>query len=206
MAKLSKKCRLCRREGEKLFLKGERCHTGKCPIDKKGAVPPGQHGIKNFRRLSSYGQQLREKQKIKRVYGVLEKQFRRLYKQAEKRKGDTGFILLQLLESRLDNVLYRLGLVPSRTFARQIITHGHVTVNGQKVTIPSYLVKLDDQVTFDPKIAKMTQVLSWIKEKRIKTPSWLDKKAIVGKVVGLPERKEIDENLNESLIVEFYSK
>jgi len=206
MAKLSKKCRLCRREGQKLFLKGDRCHSAKCPLEKKGAVPPGQHGIKSFRRLSSYGQQLREKQKTKRIYGVLEKQFRRLYKKAEKKKGDTGFILLQLLELRLDNVLYRLGTVPSRTFARQIITHGHVTVNGKKMTIPSYLVRKDDLVTFNQQISKMTSVQSWIKEKRVKTPSWIQKKAIVGKVIGLPERKEIDENIDESLIVEYYSK
>ncbi len=206
MARLTKKCRQCRREGVKLFLKGDRCHTGKCPIEKKGAVPPGQHGIKSFRRISSYGQQLREKQKTKRIYGVLERQFRKLYKEAERKRGDTGFLLLQLLELRLDNVIYRLGLVPSRSFSRQIITHGHVTVNGKKMDIPSYLVKKDDQVSISSQIAKMTSVQSWIKEKKIKTPSWLDKKAIVGKVIGLPERKEIDEGIDESLIVEYYSK
>lgn len=194
---LDAKCRLCRREGRKLFLKGERCYSPRCPIERKGAVPPGQHGQKWRRRLSEYGQQLREKQKAKRIYGVLERQFKRYF---EKK------LPLQLLESRLDNVIYRLGFVPSRSVARQLVRHGHVLVDNKKVDIPSYQVKPGQLISLTPKALKMEVVKKSLAEKERKIPEWLQRKAAIGKMVHLPEKEEIDTDINESLIIEFYSR
>lgn len=203
---LDSKCRLCRREGTKLFLKGERCFSPKCPLEKKGAVAPGQHGLKMRRRLSEYGVQLREKQKAKRTYGVLERQFRRYFKKAFKKRGVTGEALLQLLESRLDNVVYRLGFVPSRSVARQVVRHGHILVDGKKVDIPSYQVKPGQVINLNPKAMKMEVVKKSLAEKKKEIPSWLQKKAAVGKIIRLPTRGEIGADIAEQLIVEYYSR
>jgi len=203
---LDSKCRLCRREGTKLFLKGERCFSPKCPLEKKGAVAPGQHGLKMRRRLSEYGVQLREKQKAKRTYGVLERQFRRYFKKAFKKRGVTGEALLQLLESRLDNVVYRLGFVPSRSVARQLVRHGHILVDGKKVDIPSYQVKPGQVINLNPKAMKIEVVKKSLAEKKKEIPSWLQKKAAVGKIIRLPTREEIGADIAEQLIVEYYSR
>jgi len=203
---LDSKCRLCRREGRKLFLKGERCFSPKCPLEKKGAVAPGQHGLKMRRRLSEYGVQLREKQKAKRTYGVLERQFRRYFKKAFKKRGATGEALLQLLESRLDNVVYRLGFVPSRSVARQLVHHGHILVDGKKVDIPSYQVKPGQVINLNLKAMKMEVVKKSLAEKKKEIPSWLQKKAAVGKIIRLPTREEIGADIAEQLIVEYYSR
>jgi len=203
---LDSKCRLCRREGTKLFLKGERCFSPKCPLEKKGAVAPGQHGLKMRRRLSEYGVQLREKQKAKRTYGVLERQFRRYFKKAFKKRGVTGEALLQLLESRLDNVVYRLGFVPSRSVARQLVHHGHILVDGKKVDIPSYQVKPGQVINLNPKAMKIEVVKKSLAEKKKEIPSWLQKKAAVGKIIRLPTREEIGADIAEQLIVEYYSR
>lgn len=200
------KCRLCRREGIKLYLKGERCYSPKCPIERKGAVPPGQHGQRRFSRASGYSHQLREKQKAKRIYGVLERQFRNYFKKALKVKEATGKFLLQLLESRLDNVVYRLGFVPSRSVARQLVDHGHILVDNKKVTIPSYQVKPEQTITLSTKALKIELVKKSLAEKGKKIPDWLKVKAAVGKMVRLPEREEIDLDINENLIVEYYSR
>lgn len=200
------KCRLCRREGVKLFLKGERCFSPKCPIEKKGAVPPGQHGSKRRRRLSGYGQQLREKQKTKRLYGVLEKPFRNYFSRAVKKGEATGEILLQLLESRLDNLVYRLGLTPSRSVARQLVSHGHVLVDGKKVNIPSYQVKPGQVVSLSAKGLKLEPVKASLANKSAKVPDWLQRKAGIGKMKRLPERSEMPSEIDENLIVEFYSR
>lgn len=200
------KCRLCRREGTKLFLKGERCYSPKCPIERKGAVTPGQHGPKKQGRLSDFGRQLREKQKAKRVYGVLERQFKNYFKKAIKNRQATGEKLLQLLETRLDNAVFRLGLVPSRSVAREIVTHGHVFVNGKKVNIPSYQIKPGEVVSLKPKLLELDLVKKAISEKERKIPAWLEKKVAVGKMVRFPKREEIDVDLDEHLIIEFYSR
>lgn len=199
------KCRLCRREGTKLFLKGERCYT-KCPIDKKGAVPPGQHGQRRGRRLSDYGQRLREKQKAKRLYGVLEKQFRRYFEKAMKVREATGEALLQLLESRLDNVVYQLGFVSSRAAAKQLIGHGHVLVDNKKVDIPSYQVKPGQIVRLSDKGTKIESVKISLEGKKGEAPGWLKKKAAVGQMLRLPEGEEIGTDIDEQLIVEYYSR
>jgi small subunit ribosomal protein S4 len=200
------KCRLCRKEGVKLFLKGTRCFSPKCPIERRGGVPPGQHGQKGGKRLSEYGLQLREKQKVKRLYGVLERQFRRYYKEAAKVKEATGRALLQLLERRLDNVVYRLGFVPSRGVARQLVNHGHVLVDGKKVDIPSYRVKQEQTISLDAKALNISEVKKALAEKDKAVPKWLKRKAAVGKIESLPEREEIESDINEQLIVEFYSR
>lgn len=200
------KCRLCRREGVKLFLKGTRCFSPKCPIERRGGVPPGQHGQRRGRRLSEFGGQLREKQKAKRLYGVLERQFRRYYEQVAKVKEGTGEALLQLLETRLDNVVYRLGFVLSRGIARQLVNHGHVLVDGKKVDIPSYRVKPGQTISLSPKGLTINQVKTALAEKDRQIPGWLKRKAAVGKIDRLPKRDEIDANINEQLIVEFYSR
>lgn len=206
MAKyLGPKCRLCRREGIKLFLRGERCFSPKCPIERKGALPPGQHGQKGRKKLSGYGLQLREKQKTKRIYGVLERQFKRYFDLALKKKGSTGEILLALLETRLDNVLYRLGFVPGRATAKQLISHGHVFVDGKKVDISSYSLKPGQVISLSPKALEMEIVKKSLAEKT-KPPSWLEKKGAVGKVIRMPKREEIDTDVNEQLIVEYYSR
>jgi small subunit ribosomal protein S4 len=200
------KCRLCRREGIKLFLKGARCFSPKCPIERRGGVPPGQHGQRRARRLSEFGIQLREKQKAKRLYGVLERQFQRYYKKAAKVREATGEALLQLLETRLDNVVYRSGFALSRAVARQLVSHGHVLVDGKKVNIPSYQMKPGQTVSLTTKGLVIGQVKTALKEKDKTIPSWLERKAAVGKVLRLPKREEIDANLNEQLIVEYYSR
>jgi small subunit ribosomal protein S4 len=201
------KCRLCRREGTKLFLKGERCYSPKCPIERKGAVPPGQHGQKRRRRLSDYGQQLREKQKVKRTYGVLERQFRRYFEKAAKAKGEKGKVLLQLLESRLDNVVFRLGFVSSRSMARQLVSHGFVLIDGnKKVNIASQQVKSGQMISLTSGGLNLDYVKKSLAEKGRKIPDWLTRKAAVGKMIRLPEREEVEADIDESLIVEYYSR
>ncbi|MBR3290186.1 MAG: 30S ribosomal protein S4 [Clostridia bacterium] len=200
-------CRQCRREGQKLFLKGERCYTKKCALERR-AYAPGQHG-QGRKKVSEYGKQLRTKQFAKRYYGVLEGQFRHYFEKAEKMQGVTGENLLSILESRLDNVAYRLGFGTSRAQARQIVLHGHVTVNGRKVNIPSYLVKPGDVVA----LKEASRSLSLIKDITESTsarpvPKWLDldKQNQQGKVVSLAAREDIDLPIEETLIVELYSK
>ncbi|MBU1200167.1 30S ribosomal protein S4 [Patescibacteria group bacterium] len=202
---IKSKCRLCRREGTKLFLKGARCFGAKCPIERRGAQPPGQHGKKRHRRLSDYGIHLREKQKVKRTYGVLEKQFRNYYKQALKSSSNTGEKLLQLLESRLDNTVFRLGLVSSRSLARQLVNHGHVKVDNKKVSIPSFLVKPSQTISLSNKGAKLKFVQESL-EQKTSPAKWLTKKALIGKVERLPLREELDDSIRENLIIEFYSR
>lgn len=201
-------CRLCRREGEKLFLKGTKCSTEKCPVAKR-AYAPGQHGESKRRKLSNYGLQLREKQKVKRMYGVLERQFRRYFKIASKSKGVTGKVLLQLLERRLDNVVFRLGLAISRPQARQIVRHNQICVNSKRVNIPSYLINKDDAVlvkTKDKAKAKIKENMELSKERSV--PSWLEFNAaeLGAKVIRLPEKEDIQQQIQEQLIVELYSK
>ena len=201
-------CRLCRREGMKLFLKGERCYTDKCAIEKRN-LPPGQHGKLRKAKLVGYGLQLREKQKVKRIYGVLEDQFRGYFEQAERTRGITGETLLQLLERRLDNVIYRLGLATSRAQARQLVRHGHFLVNGKKVDIPSYSVKPGDLVTVlgrSQKNPTIEHAMEEVKGRGI--PGWLafDATSITGRIVSIPTREQINLPVQEQLIVELYSK
>ncbi len=193
------KRRLSRREGLALFAKDAKA------LEKKGAVPPGQHGLGRRRRISEYGVQLREKQKAKRIFGLLEKQFKRYFDSASKVKGATGLALLELLETRLDNVIYRLGFAKSRAEARQIVTHGHVTVNGKKVGIPSYRVAKEAIVAISPKFVDNTQVKKNL-EGSTTLPEWLERKATVGKVLNSPSREQMEQIVNEQLIVEFYSR
>ena len=201
-------CRVCRREGEKLFLKGSRCYTDKCAITRR-AYAPGQHGQKR-QKQSEYGTQLREKQKAKSFYGVLESQFRKYFEEAARRKGVTGTNLLQILESRLDNVVYRLGFATSRAQARQLVRHGHFTVNGVKVNIPSYLTKVGDEIKVKEASAT-SEIFKQIVEENEKgrpVPAWLESNLAgrTGKVVAVPAREEIDLPVQEHLIVELYSK
>ncbi|KNY27239.1 30S ribosomal protein S4 [Pseudobacteroides cellulosolvens] len=200
-------CRLCRREGERLLLKGERCYTDKCSI-KRRVYAPGQHGQQK-KKLSEYGLQLREKQKARRYYGILEGQFRKYFELASKKKGITGENLLQILESRLDNTVYRLGLATSRPEARQLVNHGHFTVNGKKVNIPSYLLKVGDVVALKEK-SRSSEKFKAISEivGRTTIPKWLefDRENMVGKVAAIPAREDIDLPIAEHLIVELYSK
>lgn len=203
-------CKLCRREGEKLFLKGERCYSPKCAFERR-PYAPGLHGRQaQFRRkVSDYGLQLRAKQKARRVYGVLERQFRRYFREAEQSRGLTGTNLLILLESRLDNVVYRLGFAASRPQARQLVRHGHLEVNGHKVNIPSYLVKPGDVVMVrhgSRQKAYFRDLVEDLPHRAV--PEWLsrDDEAMVGRVMALPERKDIDVTFNEQLIVEYYSR
>lgn len=200
-------CRLCRRDGVKLFLKGERCYTSKCAIERR-KYAPGQHGQRQ-RKLANYGVQLREKQKLKRIYFVLERQFRSYFKEAVRRKGVTGEILLQLLEMRLDNVVYRLGFGLSRHQARQLVNHGHFTVNGKRVNIPSYQVRPGDVVAVresSKKAGAIVEALGATGGRRV--PEWLglDVAAMSGAVSAKPTREQIDTQVNEALIVEFYSR
>ncbi|MFH1640452.1 MAG: 30S ribosomal protein S4 [Candidatus Omnitrophota bacterium] len=200
-------CRLCRREGEKLFLKGPRCSTQKCSISKR-SYAPGQHGS-NKPKLSNYGLQLREKQKVKRMYGVLEKQFRRYFKIASKTKGVTGKVLLQMLERRLDNVVFRLGVGVSRSQARQIVRHNFVYVNSKRVNIPSYSVDKDELIQIkakDKSQKKIRENLELSQERSV--PSWLEFNApeLKAKVLRLPEKEDIQQPIQEQLIVELYSK
>lgn len=201
-------CKLCRREGIKLFLKGERCFTPKCAIDRRNQ-PPGQHGQRRRGKVSEFGLQLREKQKARRTYGILERQFRRHFEMAEGRPGVTGENLLQVLESRLDNLVYRLGLADSRPQARQVVSHGHILVNGVKTDIPSYICKPGDTVAVRPEHMNeeyFKVVAANIGRKDI--PSWLslDPRALSGRLVSLPARADLDVNLNEQLVVEYYSR
>lgn len=200
------KCRLCRREGVKLFLKGERCFSPKCPIERKGGVPPGQHGPRGRRRVSEYGYQLREKQKAKRLYGILERQFRRYVEKAAKNPQATGEVLFQLLESRLDNIVYRLGLTSSRSVARQLVSHGHVYVNDKRVNIASYQVKPGDLVRLGDKAMKIPAVEKNWTDRAKNMPQWLQRKGPVGKMMRLPEREEIESSIDDKLIVEYYSR
>jgi len=193
------KRRLSRREGVALFGKDIKS------IERKGAVVPGQHGKARHRRLSEYGIQLREKQKAKRTFGILEKQFRKYFEAASKVRGATGLALLRALEGRLDNVVFRLGLTKSRNEARQFVSHGHITVDGKKVSIPSYAVKIQQTVALSPKIVDNIQVKSSLEANQT-LPEWLERKATVGKVLRLPEREEMEQSINEQLIVEYYSR
>lgn len=200
-------CRLCRREGEKLYLKGERCTTNKCAISRR-SYAPGQHG-QGRKKLSEYGLQLREKQKARRYYGVLESQFRKYFDMAVKREGITGENLLQILELRLDNVVYRMGLGMSRKEARQLVRHGHFTVNGRKVNIPSYLVKVGDVISVKEKSRSSSKIKDNAEYAGSKPPTpWIefDVDNLTGKIVALPSREDIDLPIKESLIVELYSK
>lgn len=200
-------CRLCRREGQKLFLKGQRCYSDKCSIGRR-AYAPGQHG-QGRKKLSEYGLQLREKQKVKRFYGVLESQFAKYFEMANKKKGVTGENLLQILESRLDNVIYRLGFGMSRAESRQLVIHGHFEVNGHKVDIPSYLVKEGDVITLKETSRNLPKIKAIMEANEGKNiPKWLDLDAntMQAKVVTLSSREDIDVEIKEHLIVELYSK
>jgi len=205
---LDAKCRQCRREGEKLFLKGEKCFTDKCAIERR-SYAPGQHGQKSGQRLSDFGKQLREKQKMRRVYGLLEGQFRHAYAEADRRKGVTGENLLQVLESRLDTVSYRMGFGASRTEARQIVRHNGVLVNGKRVNIPSYQVKPGDTVEVTEKARAHLRIKAAAEAAESRGfPDWIevDVKSLKGKFKALPQRAELPSNINESLVVELYSK
>ncbi|NOZ72950.1 MAG: 30S ribosomal protein S4 [Chloroflexi bacterium] len=202
-------CKLCRREGMKLFLKGERCYTTKCAIDRRN-YPPGSHGnVRRRGKVSDYGRQLREKQKVRRIYGVYERQFRRYFRQAVQTKGLTGATLLQLLEQRLDNVVFRLGFATSRAQARQLVTHGHFAVNGQKVDIVSYMVKPGDviQVRENSRNKAYFKEIAEVLAKKV-PPKWLSLEAATmsGSMIALPERADIDIPINEQLVVEYYSR
>lgn len=200
-------CRICRREGQKLFLKGDRCYTDKCALTRR-AYAPGQHG-QSRRKLSEYGTQLREKQKVRRAYGILEGQFEHYFEMANKKEGVTGENLLSILESRLDNVVFRLGLAVSRPEARQLVSHAHFTVNGKKVNVPSYLVKPGDVIAVKEtsrKNGKFETVLASTESRLV--PKWLDmnRDTLEGRVVALAEREDIDMPIEEHMIVEYYSK
>ena len=200
-------CRLCRREGMKLFLKGDRCYKDKCAIERRGYAP-GQHGRRRSK-VTGYGIQLREKQKVKRIYGVLERQFRNYFKKAARRKGITGETLLSFLERRLDNVVYRIGLASSRPQARQFVNAGHVLVNGRRVDIPSFLVKKGDEIAVREKSRKNEFIRQSIETAKGRgVPDWLelDAEAFKGRVTALPKREEIALPITEQLIVELYSK
>ena len=198
-------CRLCRREGCKLFLKGERCVSPKCAIDRR-PVPPGQHGMAR-KKEKEYGTQIREKQKVKRAYGVSEKQFRNMYEEAAKSKEVTGERLLSMLERRLDNVIYRMGIGCSRPEARQIVSHRHITVNGKPVNIASYKVNKGDIIAIKEN-KKSLEMFKSLKDGKPVMPKWLefDGKKLVGKILDLPRRDDIDLNIQENLIIELYSK
>ena len=202
------KCRQCRREGGKLYLKGEKCFTAKCPVENR-PFPPGQHGQRRTR-LSDYATQLREKQKLRRIYGVLERQFRNYYKLAAQQKGATGENLLRLLESRLDNVVYRMGFAVTRAQARQMVTHKAISVNGQTVNIPSYRVKPEDVIAIREKAQKQLRVkeATTLSQEMDLVPAWceVDHNKMVGTFKAYPDRDQLSPDINENLIVELYSK
>jgi len=198
---LGPKNKLARKIGKDLELT-----TSTQKLLRRLGIPPGQHGRRGRRRISDYAKQLSEKQRVKWTYGVLERQFRRYYQRALKMKGATGEELLRILERRLDNVVYRLGLTPTRAMARQLITHGHARINGKKVTVPSYLTKSGDIITLSDKALKIPQVELLAKEKNPTLPHWLSRKAVVGKVEYLPKREDMSADINEQYIVELYSK
>jgi small subunit ribosomal protein S4 len=205
---LEAKCRQCRREGIRLYLKGERCYTDKCAIERR-AYAPGEHGQDRRSKLTPYGQQLREKQKARRIYGIVEKQFRNYFHHAARKTGITGEILLQMLETRLDNVVYRCGIATSRNAARQLVRHGHIQVNGRTVDIPSYAVRPGNLVA----VAEKSREIPYVKEsvanrRRTEMQEWLefDEKAMSGRLLRIPTRDQIPVPLQEQLIVELYSK
>lgn len=201
-------CKLCRRESEKLFLKGHRCVTDKCSFEKR-AYAPGQHGQRMRYKVSDYGKQLREKQKVRRIYGILEKQFRNYFEKAERKKGVTGEILLQMLECRLDNIVYRLGFAPSRKAARQLVRHRHLSLNGRIVDVPSYQVKPNDMIKVRDKSKNLDMIHSSLKEfAQTDEIAWLrlNKAALEGELIEIPGREHIPISANEQLIVELYSK
>lgn len=193
------KRRLSKREGLALFAKDVKA------LERKGALPPGQHGVRMKRRLSEYGIQLREKQKAKRIYGILERQFKGYVRKASKIKGATGLSLLELLETRLDNVVYRLGLAKSRAGARQLVSHGHIQINGKKVTIPSFQVRVGSTIALSDKLRDNTQVKKSLDEFET-LPEWLERKATIGRVLRIPSREEMEQSIDEQLIVEYYSR
>ncbi|MDR7482684.1 MAG: 30S ribosomal protein S4 [Armatimonadota bacterium] len=199
-------CRLCRREGMKLYLKGEKCYTEKCPVHKR-PQPPGMHGVSR-RKMSEFGVRLREKQKLRRIYGLLETQFKNYFERAATAKGVTGTRLLQLLETRLDNVVYRLGFAASRKEARQLVAHGHVAVDGRRVTIPSYQVRPGQVVAPSQPAAMPPRMKELATMPGRRPPSWLefDAARLTGRVLALPAREEIDVPVQEQLIVEYYSR
>ena len=208
MARNLDKCRHCRREGEKLFLKGEKCFTDKFPVERR-AYAPGQHGQKSGARLSDYGKQLREKQKVRHIYGLLERQFRKTYAEAARSKGVTGERLLQLLESRLDSVVYRMGFGASRTEARQIVRHNGITVNGKRVNIPSYQVRAGDVIEVTGKAKEQLRIKAAAEAAASRgIPEWMevDSKGLKGTFKNLPVRADLPQTINESLIIELYSK
>jgi len=201
-------CRLCRREDMKLFLKGDRCYTDKCGFERR-AYPPGQHGQNRRRKNSDYGEQLREKQKVKRIYGIAERQFRGYYYRASRMKGVTGENLLQLLERRLDNIVYRLGFASNHAEARQLVRHGHFSINGTRVNIPSYLVRANDAITIresSKKMPRLAENLNAVDRRGV--PQWLelDKDNFRGRIKAMPAREDLKMEIREQLIVELYSK
>lgn len=200
-------CKLCRRERQKLFLKGSKCQTDKCPIESRN-YPPGMHGLSRRMKFSEYGVQLREKQKVKRIYGLLEDQFRNYFDEANRQKGVTGENLITLLERRLDNVVYRLGFAPSRKAARQLVLHRHLLVNGRVVNIPSFLLSPGDVVEVKEKSKKMDTIHNSLRRTKDKLYEWIDvdKAKLSGTFSQLPERDQVPLNVNEQLIVELYSK
>jgi len=200
-------CKLCRREKQKLFLKGQKCYTDKCPVEQRN-YPPGQHGVSRRAKVSEYGIQLREKQKIKRSYGLLETQFRNYFEKANKLKGITGDNLVKFLESRLDNVVYRLGFASSRKQARQLIRHRHITVNERLVDIPSFILGAGDIIKIKDKSKKLDLIHNSLKRVKDNTYSWLsiDKASLSGTFLQVPERADVPLNANEQLVVELYSK
>ena len=200
-------CKLCRREKQKLFLKGQKCYTEKCPIEQRN-YPPGQHGLSRRSKVSEYGVQLREKQKIKRSYGLLETQFRNYFEKATSQKGRTGENLIKLLERRLDNVVFRLGFASSRKQARQLITHRHIIVNNVPVDIPAYLLKAGDIIQIKDKSKKLDAIHHSLKRVKDNTYGWLtvDKATLSGTFLQIPERADVPLNANEQLVVELYSK
>ena len=201
-------CRLCRREGSKLFLKGERCFTEKCAIEKRNFAP-GQHGKSRRARIQGYGLQLREKQKVKRIFGLLEKQFRNYFERAERQRGITGEILLQLLERRLDNAVYRLGFASSRAQARLLVRHGHVRVGDRRVNIPSYILRAGEVMSVSQKYSKNLQFQQSLEAAKSRgTPPWLElaEDETSGKVISLPKREDVGLPVQEQLVVELYSK
>ena len=200
-------CRLCRREGCKLFLKGDKCYGPKCTVGKR-PTPPGEHGQARQRKMSEYGLQLREKQKAKRTYGVLENQFHRYFETAERQKGITGDNLMILLERRLDNVIYRLGFGSSRAQARQLVLHGHIRVNGKKVNVPSYLVDVNDEIAIAPKSAESEHFKALREGTGRVIPQWMtiDAANLKANITAMPKREDIDLSIQENLIVEHYSR
>jgi small subunit ribosomal protein S4 len=205
---LNSKCRLCRAEGQKLYLKGDRCYSAKCPLERKGAVKPGMHGIKRSKKPTDYGIQLRAKQKAKRLYGIQETQFKNYYQKAKKMTGLLGDNLMILVERRLDNALYLGGLAQSRTQAKQFISHQHVLVNGQKLNISSYSVKVGDEITLDKKILQKYADFLPVNSKDFKSPAWIESsnKKYSAKITSLPSIEDINSGVEINLIIEYYSR